>query len=113
METRRLGKTDMEVSILGFGGAEIGLEGPGASLETVTRLLNAALDEGLNLIDTGECYGSSEEIIGRSVSGRRQDYHLFTKCGHPDGMPGRTGGRIHCCGASSAACGDCGPIAWT
>ena len=88
METRRLGKTDMEVSILGFGGAEIGLEGPGASLETVTRLLNAALDEGLNLIDTGECYGASEELIGRSVSGRRQDFYLFTKCGHPDGMPG-------------------------
>ncbi len=88
METRRLGKTDMEVSILGFGGAEIGLEGPGAPLETVTRLLNAALDEGLNLIDTGECYGASEELIGRSVSGRRKDYYLFTKCGHPDGMPG-------------------------
>ena len=87
METRRLGKTDMEVSILGFGGAEIGLEGPGASLETVKRLLNAALDEGLNLIDTGECYGDSEELIGRAVSGRRQDYHLFTKCGHPGGMP--------------------------
>ena len=87
METRRLGKTDMEVSILGFGGAEIGLEGPGASLKTVTRLLNAALDEGLNLIDTGECYGASEELIGRAVSGRRQDYFLFTKCGHPGGMP--------------------------
>ena len=88
METRSLGKTDMEVSILGFGGAEIGLEGPGASLETVTRLLNSALDEGLNLIDTGECYGASEELIGRAVSGRRQDYFLFTKCGHPNGMPG-------------------------
>jgi len=87
METRRLGKTDMEVSILGFGGAEIGLEGPGASLATVTRLLNSALDEGLNLIDTGECYGASEELIGRAVSERRRDYFLFTKCGHPDGMP--------------------------
>ena len=87
METRRLGKTDMEVSVLGFGGAEIGLEGPGASLKTVTRLLNSALDEGLNLIDTGECYGASEELIGRAVSGRRRDYFLFTKCGHPGGMP--------------------------
>ena len=87
METRRLGKTDMQVSVLGFGGAEIGLEGPGASLATVTRLLNSALDEGLNLIDTGECYGASEELIGRAVSGRRRDYFLFTKCGHPDGMP--------------------------
>ena len=53
----------------------------------MTRLLNSALDEGLNLIDTGECYGASEELIGRAVSGRRRDYFLFTKCGHPDGMP--------------------------
>ena len=88
METRRLGNTDMEVSTLGFGGAEIGLEGPGASLKTVTRLLHSALDQGLNVIDTGECYGTSEELIGRAASGRRQDYYLFTKCGHPDGMPG-------------------------
>ena len=82
METRRLGKTDMEVSILGFGGAEIGLEAPGASLETVTRMLHSALDEGLNLIDTGECYANSEELIGQAVSERRHDYYLFTKCGH-------------------------------
>jgi aryl-alcohol dehydrogenase-like predicted oxidoreductase len=87
METRRLGKTDMVVSILGFGGAEIGLEGPGASLQTVIRLLNAALDAGLNVIDTGECYGASEELIGQAVSGRRQDYYLFTKCGHAGEMP--------------------------
>ena len=87
MESRRLGNTDMEVSTLGFGGAEIGLEGPGATLKTVTGLLNSALDEGLNLIDTGECYGASEELIGRAVSGRRRDYYLFTKCGHPGGMP--------------------------
>ncbi len=87
METRQLGKTDMVVSILGFGGAEIGLEGPGASLETVTQLLNAALDAGLNVIDTGECYGASEDLIGQAVSGRRKDYYLFTKCGHSGRMP--------------------------
>lgn len=40
------------------------------------------MDEGLNLIDTGECYGDSETLIGQAVKHRRSDYYLFTKCGH-------------------------------
>jgi hypothetical protein len=83
MEQRKFGKTDMTVSVLGFGGAEIGFEG--ASDDTVERLLGDALDAGLNVIDTAECYMDSEEKIGRAVSHRRDDFHLFTKCGHPDG----------------------------
>jgi aryl-alcohol dehydrogenase-like predicted oxidoreductase len=83
MEQRPFGKTDMKVSVLGFGGAEIGFEN--ASPDTVARLLGDALDAGLNVIDTAECYMQSEELIGQAVSGRRKDYHLFTKCGHPDG----------------------------
>src|SRR5438552_823225 len=83
MEQRPFGKTDMRVSVLGFGGAEIGFEG--ASAETVARLLNDALDAGLNVIDTAECYMESEELIGQAVAGRRQDFYLFTKCGHPEG----------------------------
>ena len=83
METRQLGPTDMHVSVLGFGGAEIGFEG--VSKKTVTRLLNTALDAGLNVIDTAECYEQSEELIGQAVAGRRKDYYLLTKCGHPDG----------------------------
>lgn len=82
MEQRRFGKTDMTVSVLGFGGAEIGFEG--ASDETVERLLGDALDAGLNVIDTAECYMDSEEKIGRAVAHRRGDFHLFTKCGHPE-----------------------------
>ena len=81
----------MNVSVLGFGGAEIGFEKAGeADVET---LLNAALDAGLNVIDTAECYGggdnhpSSEELIGNAVSKRRNDYFLFTKCGHASGFP--------------------------
>ena len=74
----------MKVSVLGFGGAEIGFEG--STEETVARLLEGALDAGLNVIDTGECYEGSEELIGRAVSGRRADYYLFTKCGHPRGV---------------------------
>ena len=84
MEKRQLGKTDMQVSVLGFGGAEIGFEK--ASEETVERLLKSALDAGLNLIDTGECYEGSEELIGKTVGDRRADYYLFTKCGHPRGV---------------------------
>lgn len=84
MERRQLGKTAMQVSVLGFGGAEIGFEG--TTEETVARLLEGALDAGINVIDTGECYEGSEELIGRTVSGRRKDYYLFTKCGHPRGV---------------------------
>jgi aryl-alcohol dehydrogenase-like predicted oxidoreductase len=84
MEKRRLGKTDMDVSVLGFGGAEIGYEE--TSTETVADLLNSALDAGLNVVDTAECYRASEESIGKGVSNRRKDFYLFTKCGHPHGM---------------------------
>jgi aryl-alcohol dehydrogenase-like predicted oxidoreductase len=84
MEKRPLGKTDMQVSVLGFGGAEIGFQG--ATEETVERLLKGALDAGLNVIDTGECYAGSEELIGKTIADRRADYYLFTKCGHPRGI---------------------------
>ena len=84
MERRRLGRTDMDVSALGFGGSEIGYESVNQS--TVTRLLNAAVDAGLNVIDTAECYVDSEVLIGAAVSDRRRELFLFTKCGHPRGF---------------------------
>src|SRR5438067_13429241 len=84
MEMRQFGKTDMRVSVLGFGGEEIGFEK--ATPDVVARLLTDALDAGLNVIDTAECYVNSEELIGQTVSGRRKDFFLFGKCGHPGGM---------------------------
>ncbi|MBI2215672.1 MAG: aldo/keto reductase [Candidatus Rokubacteria bacterium] len=83
MERRRLGRTDMTVSVLGFGGSEIGYQQ--VSARTVTRLLGSALDAGLNVIDTAECYADSETLIGRAVGARRRDVYLFTKCGHAGG----------------------------
>ena len=53
--------------------------------ETVDRLINGALDAGLNVIDTAECYPGGEEKVGQAVSSRRNEYFLFTKCGH-DGV---------------------------
>ncbi len=88
MEHRRFGKTDMKVAVLGFGGAEIGYEG--AEQATVDKLLGAALDAGLNVVDTAECYADSEVKIGAAIGQRRKDFHLFTKVGHiaPSGEPG-------------------------
>ena len=80
MQKRKFGKTDMLVSVLGFGGAEIGFQGVGQA--DVDVLLNSALDAGLNVIDTAECYINSEELIGAALKGRRDEYYLFTKCGH-------------------------------
>lgn len=80
MERRVFGKTGLAVSPLGFGGAEIGFQG--VSPETVAALLGSALDAGLNVIDTAECYKNSEELIGQAVGHRREEFYLFTKCGH-------------------------------
>lgn len=83
METRRLGQTDMDVSWLGFGAARIATDtGSPAKAE---RLLNALLDSGVNYIDTAECYGESEETLGKYLSHRRNEYWLTTKCGHAAG----------------------------
>lgn len=90
MERRVLGKTGMEVSVLGFGGAEIGFEK--TARFDVLKLLGSALDAGLNVIDTAECYWAgdeehaSETLIGQAVGDRRSDYFLFTKTGHAAGI---------------------------
>jgi len=86
MERRRLGKTGMAVSVLGFGGSEIGYQRVGA--RTVARLLGSAVDAGLNVIDTAECYDESEALIGQGIGARRGEVYLFTKCGHA-GASGR------------------------
>ncbi len=84
MDKRRFGDTGMEVSVLGFGGSEIGFErAPDADVE---RLLNSALDAGLNVIDTAECYAESEEKIGKTVGRRRSEFFLFSKIGHSSGF---------------------------
>ena len=80
MEKRKLGRTGLEVSALGFGGAEIGFEK--AEQAAVDRLLNAALDAGLNVIDTAAAYPESEQKIAAAVGSRRGEFFLFTKCGN-------------------------------
>ncbi len=83
MERRKLGRTDIVASVLGFGGSEIGYQS--ISARTVARLLGSALDAGLNVIDTAECYDNSESLIGKAIGARRGEVSLFTKCGHAGG----------------------------
>jgi aryl-alcohol dehydrogenase-like predicted oxidoreductase len=85
MQKNKLGKTDLEVSRLGFGGAELGFV-PNVKQSDVDSLLNSALDSGLNLLDTAAGYLSSEKMIGEAVSHRRNEFYLISKCGALDGF---------------------------
>ena len=84
MEYRQLGSTGLEVSALGFGGAEIGREQ--ASQETVDTLLRSAIDSGLNVVDTAAAYFESEKLIGKALAGIRRQVVLMSKCGALDGF---------------------------
>ena len=85
IETRPLGHTGADVTILGYGAMELrgAPRGPAIEDEEAGRLLNAVLDGGINLIDTSPDYGRSEELIGQYVGHRRDEYFLASKCGCP------------------------------
>jgi aryl-alcohol dehydrogenase-like predicted oxidoreductase len=82
MEKRTLGKTGLHVSRLGVGLSELGYRLTLADEAQAAEVLNTALDGGITFLDTAACYSISEELIGRTISHRRQEYVLATKCGH-------------------------------
>ena len=83
IETRPLGRTGTDVTILGYGAMELRGQPRGPAIDDADagRLLGAVLDGGINLIDTSVDYGRSEELIGRYVSHRRDEFFLASKCG--------------------------------
>jgi len=89
IQTRPLGRTGADVTILGYGAMELRGRpwGPAIDDEEAGRLLYAVLDGGINLIDTSIDYGRSEELIGRYLGHRRDEYFLASKCGCPLGEP--------------------------
>ncbi|OIO88281.1 MAG: hypothetical protein AUK03_16530 [Anaerolineae bacterium CG2_30_64_16] len=74
---RAFGRTDLRPTALGFGAMELKRLSDGES----ELLLNRALDEDINYIDTSPDYPTSEERIGRFLAGRRDEFILATKCG--------------------------------
>ena len=83
LPTAVLGRTNLEVTKLGFGAMEIrgGPRGRDITSEQAGSILNAVLDSGINYIDTSIDYGQSEELIGQFISSRREEYYLASKCG--------------------------------
>jgi aryl-alcohol dehydrogenase-like predicted oxidoreductase len=75
LEKILLGKTGLDVSRVAMGG--IPIQRP--SLEEAVKIINRALDLGVNLIDTSIGYGDSEVIIGKGIKGRRDEVLIATK----------------------------------
>jgi aryl-alcohol dehydrogenase-like predicted oxidoreductase len=84
MQYRSLGSSGLKVSVLGLGTNQFGGK---VDLETAKDILHAALDAGINLIDTADAYqeGHSEEYIGKALKGKRSQALVATKVYNPMG----------------------------
>src|SRR3954466_14277746 len=94
MESRRLGRTGVQVSPLCLGAMMFGAWGNTDHDDSVA-IIHAALDAGINFIDTADVYssGESEEIVAKAIAGRRDEIVLATKFYAPMGEgPNRGGG---------------------
>lgn len=78
---RKLGKTDLEISAVSFGTGSLGeLFGPLDEADAL-RLVDEAIDAGINFIDTSPFYGSAEYRLGKALPGKRDKVILGTKAG--------------------------------
>jgi aryl-alcohol dehydrogenase-like predicted oxidoreductase len=86
MQYRTLGRTGVQVSSLVLGAMNFGALGR-TTQDEATAIVDAALEGGINLIDTADVYsrGESEEMVGRAIAGRRDDLVLATKATLPMG----------------------------
>ena len=85
MKYRRLGKTELVVSVVGIGAWQFGGEwGLDYTAEDADRIIRRGKEVGINLIDTAECYGDhlSEDLIGQSIQHERDEWIVATKFGH-------------------------------
>ena len=85
MQYRTLGGTGFTVSVVGVGTWQLGGEwGKEFEQTEVNRMFDEARRQGINLIDTAECYGNhrSEELIGEAIKNDRDDWIVATKFGH-------------------------------
>ena len=84
MKNRRLGKTEFEISEVSLGTWQVGGRwGESFNEGSATTILNKAIDEGINFIDTADVYGDglSEKMVGQVVRSRSERIYVATKCG--------------------------------
>ncbi|GAA1068853.1 aldo/keto reductase [Kitasatospora nipponensis] len=93
MRYRTLGRTGIEVSTYCLGTMMFGAVG-NRDHDDCARIVHAALDQGINFVDTADMYsaGESEEIVGKALHGRRDDVVLATKVHFPMGEGRNRGG---------------------
>ncbi|MGW7408600.1 aldo/keto reductase [Streptomyces sp. NPDC054833] len=86
MQYRTLGRTGVQVSSLALGAMNFGRIGR-TTQDEATAIVDAALEAGINVIDTADMYGQgeSEEMVGKAIAGRRDDLVLATKASMPMG----------------------------
>ena len=85
MDYRRLGRSGLEVSVVGIGCNNFGRR---CDQEQTTAVVDKALEVGINLFDTADIYGGdgrSEQFLGKALEGRRQDAVVATKFSGPMG----------------------------
>ncbi len=85
MQYRTLGRTGIQVSPYALGTLMFATV-MGNAPEDSARIIGKALDAGINLIDTADAYGDSEEVVGKVLQGRRDEVVLATKFGRPIGQ---------------------------
>jgi L-galactose dehydrogenase len=83
MNYHKLGKTNLNVSVLGFGASPLGNVFDVADEKEGVRAVHYAIDQGINFFDVSPFYGLTlaEERLGRALAGKRQEILLATKCG--------------------------------
>ncbi|QKW32850.1 aldo/keto reductase [Actinomadura sp. NAK00032] len=93
MRYRTLGRTGIQVSPYALGTLMFATA-MGNAPEDSARIIHKALDAGINVVDTADAYGDSEEVVGKALEGRRDDVVLATKFSRPTGKdqdPNRRG----------------------
>ena len=85
MQYRTLGRTGIQVSPYALGTLMFATT-MGNDPADSARIIHKAIDAGINVVDTADAYGDSEEVVGKALEGRRDDVVLATKFGRPIGQ---------------------------